>query len=65
MTSRVASAQQAIVRLRTLYGKAAKVRDVIAIEGELNSREADLESLQAQQRALAAQDRDGDRSRCS
>jgi hypothetical protein len=53
VTSRVASAQQAIVRLRTLYGKAAKVRDVISIEDELNSRESDLESLQAQQRALA------------
>lgn len=53
--SRVASAGQSIVRLRTLYANAAKVGDIIAIESELNQREADLESLQAQQRALARQ----------
>jgi hypothetical protein len=53
VNSRVASAEQAITRLRTLYAKAAKVRDVISIESELNRREADLESLQAQQRALS------------
>jgi hypothetical protein len=52
VNSRVTSAQQAITRLRTLYTRAAKVRDVIEIEDELNTREADLESLQAQQRAL-------------
>jgi hypothetical protein len=55
VNSRVTSAQQAITRLRTLYAKASKVRDVIAIEDELNTREADLESLQAQQRALTAE----------
>jgi hypothetical protein len=55
VNSRVTSAQQAITRLRTLYTKASKVRDVIAIEDELNTREADLESLQAQQRALTAE----------
>jgi hypothetical protein len=41
VNSRVASAQQAIDRLRSLYAKATKVRDVIAIEAELNTREAD------------------------
>ena len=53
VTSRVASAQQAIVRLRDLYAHAVKVSDVISIESELSARESDLESLQAQQGALA------------
>lgn len=53
--SRVESAQRAIARLRVLYDGAARVSDVIAIEQELSTREADLESLQAQQRALAGQ----------
>jgi hypothetical protein len=53
VSSRVASAQQAIARLRGLYAHAVKVSDVISIESELSSRESDLESLQAQQRALA------------
>jgi hypothetical protein len=53
--SRVTSAQQSIERLRTLYTAATKVSDVIAVESELAQREADLESLEAQQRALTAQ----------
>jgi len=55
VNSRVASAQQSIARLRTLFGSATKVADVIAIEDELSQREADLESLEAQQRALTRQ----------
>jgi hypothetical protein len=54
VTSRVASAEGSIARLRQLYRSAIKVRDVIAIENELATRESDLEALQAQQRALAA-----------
>jgi hypothetical protein len=53
--SRVDSAQQEIARLRVLYGHASKISDVIRIESELAQREGDLESLQAQQRALAAE----------
>jgi hypothetical protein len=53
--SRVASARGAIVRLRDLYQHAVKIADVINIESELSSRESDLESLQAQQRALATE----------
>ena len=53
--SRVISAQQSIARLRTLYASATRVADVISIESELNTREADLESLQAQQRTLDRQ----------
>jgi len=55
VNSRVASAQQAIIRLRGLYANATKVSDVISVESELNQRESDLESLQAQQRALQRQ----------
>lgn len=53
VASRVISARDSLTRLRALYGKATKVRDVIAIENEITERESDLESLQAQQRALS------------
>ncbi|PZS16898.1 MAG: DUF4349 domain-containing protein [Pseudonocardiales bacterium] len=55
VSSRVRSAQASIDRLRLLFGQATKVGDVIALESELAQREADLESLQAQQRTLAGQ----------
>jgi Domain of unknown function (DUF4349) len=55
VNSRVDSARVAIARLRDLYQHAVKVADVINIESELSGRESDLESLQAQQRALSAQ----------
>jgi hypothetical protein len=51
--SRVRSAADSIARLRVLFHHATKIGDIIQIESELNSREADLESLQAQQRALS------------
>lgn len=53
--ARVLSARQSLARLRALYGSATKVSDVIAIESEIAQREADLESLEAQQRSLADQ----------
>ena len=53
--ARIVSARDSIRRLRVLYASAQKVRDVIQIENELSSREANLESLQARQRALASQ----------
>jgi hypothetical protein len=55
ITSRVASAQAAIARLRTLYRQATKIRDLIAVETQLSSREAALESLEARARVLANQ----------
>jgi hypothetical protein len=55
VTARLASARASVARLQALFGQAVKVSDVIAIEGELATRQADLESLEAQQRALAAQ----------
>jgi hypothetical protein len=55
VNSRVISARESIARLRALYAHATKVADVIAIEGELSGREANLESLEAQQRSLSRQ----------
>ncbi len=56
--SRIASARDSIKRLRVLYASAQKVRDVIQIENELNTREAALESLQARQRSLSLETAD-------
>ena len=53
--SRVRSAQDSIASLRRLFSAAQKLGDIIALENELSQREADLEALQAQQRALADQ----------
>ncbi|HYJ70207.1 MAG TPA: DUF4349 domain-containing protein [Nocardioidaceae bacterium] len=53
--ARVASAQRAIAQLQVLFDRAAQLRDVIRLESELARRQADLESLQAQQSALARQ----------
>ncbi|MDT4939209.1 MAG: hypothetical protein QOG80_2880, partial [Pseudonocardiales bacterium] len=55
VTSRVTSAKDSIERLRLLFTRAVKLGDIIALESELSQREADLESLQAQQRSLDAQ----------
>lgn len=55
VNSRVASAQASIAELQTLFNKATAVGDIVAIESQLSQRESDLESLQAQQRALSAQ----------
>ena len=55
VTSRAASAQASITRLQTLFSQAANVTDIVALESELAQREADLESLQAQQKALTAE----------
>jgi len=53
--SRVASAQSAIAELRAMISKAASMNDLIELEQALSQRESDLESLQAQQKALADQ----------
>jgi hypothetical protein len=55
VNSRVESAQDSIDRLNALFASATKVGDIIVIERELAQREADLESLQAQQHALQSQ----------
>jgi hypothetical protein len=53
--SRLKSAQQALDSLRTLLKKADTIGQVLQVEREIAGREADLESLQAQQKELAAQ----------
>jgi Domain of unknown function (DUF4349) len=51
--SRVRSAKAALASFRKLLDKATTVGEVIDVEQEIASREADLESLQARQKALS------------
>ena len=44
--------KDSISQLRVLFSHATKLSDIITLESELSDREADLESLLAQQRAL-------------
>ncbi len=55
ISSRMQTMTASVNRVRALLSKADKIGDVIAIESELTGREADLESLQRQQAALAGQ----------
>jgi len=50
--SRVASAEAAMSQLRTLLGRAGAVSELLSIQEQISQQESDLESLQAQQRAL-------------
>ncbi|MFD3754351.1 DUF4349 domain-containing protein [Streptomyces cyaneofuscatus] len=50
--SRIATQRASVKRVRELMDKAEKITDVVALEGELSSRQADLESLLAQQSSL-------------
>jgi len=52
--TRVASAEASLRRIRLLLGRAVSLGDVIRLEQVLSSRQADLESLLAQQESLAA-----------
>ncbi|MBF8190150.1 DUF4349 domain-containing protein [Nonomuraea sp. K274] len=53
--SRLKSAQQALDSLRTLLKRADTIGQVLDVEREISTREADLESLQAQQKELSTQ----------
>ena len=53
--SRVDSARASVDRIRSLLSEATTIGEVVRIESELSRREADLESLLAQQRSLADQ----------
>ena len=55
VASRVASAQAAITQLRALLARAGSVGDLLSVQDEINTYEANLEALQAQQRALSQQ----------
>lgn len=53
VSSRVASAQAAIRQLRELLSRAGDVGQLLSVQDEINSQESELESLIAQQQALA------------
>jgi len=55
VTSRVASAKAAIRQLRALLARAGSVSSLLTVQDRINTEEAALESLLAQQRALARQ----------
>ncbi|WP_327679249.1 DUF4349 domain-containing protein [Streptomyces sp. NBC_00467] len=50
--SRIATQRASVARVRALMDRATKLGDIVALEGQLSSRQADLESLLAQQAAL-------------
>ncbi|MFH9395610.1 DUF4349 domain-containing protein [Streptomyces sp. NPDC017556] len=50
--SRIATQRASVARVRELMDRAEKISDVVALEGELSSRQSDLESLLAQQSGL-------------
>lgn len=52
---RVEAAQRSIDRIQVLFDNASTIKDVVSIEAELSRRQADLASLEAQQRYLADQ----------
>jgi hypothetical protein len=53
LNARIQSQQASVDRVRALLARAQSIADITAIEAELARREADLESMQAQQRNLA------------
>jgi Domain of unknown function (DUF4349) len=53
VNSQVASDQAAIVQLRALLSHAGSIGDLLDVQNQINSEEASLESMQAQQRALS------------
>ena len=53
--SRVTSAQAVLTTFRDRLPQATSIPDVLALEGEIARRQADLEALQARQRVLADQ----------
>ncbi|WP_051825807.1 DUF4349 domain-containing protein [Kitasatospora aureofaciens] len=54
VASRVQTQQASVDRVRALMAEARTLSDITSLEGELSRREADLESLQKQQKELAA-----------
>lgn len=55
LEARTTTARASIARITALMDRAEKIGDILALESELTNRTADLESLQARSRALAAQ----------
>jgi len=55
VNSRIAAANDSLTRLRQLFQHAGNVTDLANVENQIAQREADLESLEAQQRTFASQ----------
>lgn len=55
LNSRIATQRASVDRVRALLAKASTVDEIVRIEQELTTREADLESLEQRQQALAGQ----------
>jgi hypothetical protein len=53
VNSRATSALASIAQLRALLRRAGSVADLLSVQNQINQQESDLESLQAQQRALS------------
>lgn len=52
VNSRITTQRASVVRIRELMDRATDLSDVVTLEGELSTRQADLESLLAQQASL-------------
>ncbi|GGS15839.1 hypothetical protein GCM10010252_64120 [Streptomyces aureoverticillatus] len=50
--SRIKTQRASVARVRALMDRATKISDIVSLEGELSNRQADLESLLAQQSSL-------------
>ncbi|MER6997057.1 DUF4349 domain-containing protein [Streptomyces sp. NPDC000410] len=50
--SRIATQRASVARVRALMDRAVRLSDVVTLEGELSNRQAELESLLAQQASL-------------
>ncbi|WP_248961225.1 DUF4349 domain-containing protein [Sphaerisporangium perillae] len=57
--SRVKSAKAGLAQVRTFLKRAGDIKEVLQVEREISTREADLEALQARQRSLATQTASG------
>jgi hypothetical protein len=55
LQSRIATQRASVARVRELLAKAGTVEEIVRIEQEVTSREADLESLEQRSQALAGQ----------
>lgn len=53
--ARIAAQQASVDRVRALLDRATSIADIVSIEGELNRREADLESLEQRNAEVAGQ----------
>ncbi|MEI5097948.1 DUF4349 domain-containing protein [Streptomyces sp. PmtG] len=50
--SRIKTQRASVARVRVLMDKATKISDIVSLEGELSTRQADLEALLARQASL-------------